>query len=80
MFVGLAIRDSLGVIAEFFVPKLSYKALDIQEGGTAQRLWMEAVLDGKRPEEKAEILSDLIAYCKLDTFAMVEIYNVLRKI
>jgi hypothetical protein len=76
-FCGSAsIKNVLPVL----VPELSYKTLDIQEGGTAQRLWMEAALDGKHPEEKAEILSDLIAYCKLDTFAMVEIYNVLRKI
>jgi hypothetical protein len=55
--------------------ELSYKVLGIQEGGSAQRLWMEAVLDGKRASEKEKILSDLIEYCKLDTLAMVEIYK-----
>lgn len=56
-------------------PELSYKGLGIQEGGSAQRLWMEAVLDGKRAGDKDKILSDLIEYCKLDTLAMVEIYK-----
>ena len=56
-------------------PELSYKDLGIQEGGSAQRLWMEAVLDDKRADQKEQILADLIEYCKLDTLAMVEIYR-----
>ncbi len=71
-----SIKDVLPVL----VPELSYKVLGIQEGGSAQRLWMEAVLDGKRPDEKEKILSDLIEYCKLDTLAMVKIYMKLQKL
>ncbi len=56
-------------------PELSYKDLGIQEGGSAQRFWMEAVLDDKRADQKEQILADLIEYCKLDTLAMVEIYR-----
>lgn len=61
------------------VPSLSYKELDIQNGGSAQSLWMQAVLDESR-DDKEKILDDLIKYCGLDTLAMVEIYNVLRKL
>ena len=60
--------------------ELSYKTLGIQEGASAQRLWMEAVLDGTRDGEKQQILEDLLEYCKLDTLAMVEIYNKLRNV
>ncbi len=59
-------------------PELSYKDLDIQGGSAAQRLWMEAVLDGKRPEEKEKILKDLLKYCELDTYAMVKIFDYLN--
>ena len=62
------------------VPELSYKALGIQEGKGAQRLWMEAVLDGSRNEEKEQILSDLVKYCGLDTYAMVKIWDYLNKL
>ncbi len=62
------------------IPSLSHKDLDISDGGSAQRLWMEAVLDGKRPEEKDKILSDLLDYCKLDTLAMVEVYKKLAEL
>jgi hypothetical protein len=39
---------------------------------------MEAVLDSKRADQKDQILSDLIEYCKLDTLAMVEIFKCLK--
>jgi hypothetical protein len=76
-FEGSAsIKQVLPVIC----PELSYKDLGIQEGGSAQRLWMEAVLDNKRADQKDQILADLIEYCKLDTLAMVEIFRKLRDI
>jgi hypothetical protein len=70
---------SIKKVLPVLCPELSYKNLGIQEGGSAQRLWMEAVLDDKRTNEKEQILADLLDYCKLDTFAMVEIYKVLRR-
>lgn len=66
---------SIKKVLPVLIPELSYKDLDIHAGGAAQRLWMEAVLDGKRPNEKDKILSDLLKYCELDTFAMVRIYQ-----
>ena len=70
---------SIKYVLPVVVPSLSYKELDIQNGGSAQSLWMQAVLDGTR-DDKEKILDDLLKYCGLDTLAMVEIYNVLRKI
>lgn len=61
-------------------PHLSYKELGIQEGSSAQRLWMEAVLDERRADQKEQILADLVEYCTLDTLAMVEIYKKLAEI
>ncbi len=76
-FKGSAsIKNVLPVMA----PELSYKNLDIQEGGTAQRLWMEAVLEKKHEANKQKILDDLVLYCGLDTLAMVEIYKKLLQI
>lgn len=70
---------SIKKVLPVVVPKLSYKALGIQNGGAAQALWMQAVLDGTRGD-KDKILDDLIEYCGLDTLAMVEIYEVLKKL
>jgi len=66
---------SIKNVLPVLVPELSYKVLGIQEGGAAQRLWMEAVLDGKRDGEKDKILDDLVEYCGLDTLAMVKIWE-----
>lgn len=71
---------SIKQVLPVLCPELSYKDLGIQEGGSAQRLWMEAVLDEKRADQKEQILADLIEYCKLDTLAMVEIYKKLREV
>lgn len=71
---------SIKQVLPVLCPHLSYKELGIQEGGSAQRLWMEAILDDKRADQKEQILADLIEYCKLDTLAMVEIYRKLVKL
>lgn len=69
---------SIKKVLPVLIPELSYKDLDIHAGGAAQRLWMEAVLDGKRASEKDKIFSDLLKYCELDTLAMVRIYQFLN--
>lgn len=74
-FLGSA---SIKKVLPVLVPELSYSDLEIHEGGSAQRLWMETVLDEKRASEKARILANLKEYCQLDTLAMVKIYQVLR--
>ena len=61
-------------------PELSYKELGIQDGNSAQRLWMQAVLDEKLSDQKEQILTDLLKYCQLDTWAMVRIWQELEKI
>ncbi len=66
---------SIKNVLPVMVPELSYKNLGIQEGQAASRIWTQTVLDGKHDGDKEEILSDLLKYCQLDTFAMVEIYR-----
>lgn len=77
-FMGSAsIKNVLPVIA----PELSYKDMDIQEGASAQRLWMEAVYGGKGSDaEQAKLMESLRKYCELDTYAMVRIFEFLKAI
>lgn len=70
---------SIKKVLPVVVPNLSYKELVIQNGGSAQALWMQAVLDESR-KDKEKILNDLLEYCKLDTLAMVEIYKALKSV
>ncbi len=74
-FYGSAsIKNVLPVIA----PELSYKDMEISEGASAQRLWMSAVYDNAfSGEEKDKLMKNLLAYCELDTYAMVKIFEFL---
>jgi len=71
-FGSASIKNVLPII----VPSLSYKELGIQEGASAQRLWMDSVLRNKSIN-KDKLFHNLIEYCKMDTLAMVEIWRVL---
>jgi len=76
-FLGSAsIKNVLPVL----VPELSYEELSVQEGLSAQRLWMDAVLREKSGIDKEKLFSDLIEYCKMDTLAMVKIWEVLESL
>ncbi len=72
--------SSIKNVLPILIPELSYKELEIHEGSSASRLWMDAVLYEKTGFNKAKILKDLKEYCKLDTFAMVRIYEFLKKL
>ena len=67
--------SSIKAVLPVFKPSLSYKDLNIQEGGSASRLWKEAIFETEDINEKNKIFDDLTKYCERDTYAMVEIYN-----
>jgi len=60
-------------------PELSYKALNIQDGGSASAIYGSLHL--LKDKTKIEtIRQDLLAYCKLDTIAMVKIVERLKRV
>ncbi|MBK8740503.1 MAG: DUF2779 domain-containing protein [Betaproteobacteria bacterium] len=60
------------------VPELSYDHLaGVQEGGAAVDAYVEATHPATPPSRKAELEAQLLAYCRLDTFAMIRIWSVL---
>lgn len=78
-----SIKKVLPVLA----PELSYKELAIQEGGTAASSWLKLIspVIASKPKQsnidvdKIQLRKDMLAYCKLDTFAMVRILDELEK-
>ena len=60
-------------------PELDYKSLDIQSGDVAMNVFprLQEVTD---PDEKESIRKALLAYCRLDTLAMVKIWERLRSL
>jgi hypothetical protein len=74
---GFRGRTSIKYVLPVLVPELSYKALEIQEGGTASQTWNEIVTGTLSADEAATKRAALLTYCALDTRAMSEIWRVL---
>ncbi len=76
-----AFRGSTSIknVLPTLVPALSYKTLAVQRGDHAQTVWEEMILCSDQ-DKKAQAIVDLKDYCHLDTLAMVEIYQVLRRL
>ena len=74
---------SIKPVLTAMVPELSYKNLDtVQDGGGAQQAYLKAIglvsVDGGATEVEL-IRRRLLAYCELDTFAMVRIWQKLTQ-
>lgn len=69
---------SIKAVLPAVAPDLSYEALEgVQHGGDAMEAFLEAIHSGTTPKRKAEIEQQLLAYCGLDTFAMVRLWQFL---
>jgi hypothetical protein len=70
--------NSIKKVLPVLVPDLSYATLEIQSGDVAQLAWKEmlSALDASKRLARAESLKK---YCELDTWAMVRLYQVLKR-
>jgi hypothetical protein len=80
---GFLGSNSLKHVLPVLAPDLSYEGMAVASGDEAQAVW--AAVISLPPENdlfggvaKEQVLTDLREYCKLDTLAMVRIYEVLR--
>ncbi|MBU1143660.1 MAG: DUF2779 domain-containing protein [Firmicutes bacterium] len=69
---------SIKNVLPVLIPELSYKTLNVQKGDQAVERWEKMIDPETSKDEKDQIAKDLLEYCKLDTFAMVEIYQFLK--
>lgn len=67
---------SIKKVLPVLCPALSYKSLQIQNG-TEAVIWWHRMTDGKVDGKEQEVSNDLLKYCELDTWAMVQIWAVL---
>ncbi len=70
---------SIKKVLPALVPELSYKNLNIQEGGTASTAFTQ-MLQGNFEGDIEQVRKDLLAYCELDTLAMVRILAKLKDV
>jgi CRISPR/Cas system-associated exonuclease Cas4 (RecB family) len=68
---------SIKSVLPTLAPDLEYKMLEgVQDGGMAMNAYLEAISDDVSLQRKNAIERQLLAYCELDTFAMVRIWNI----
>ena len=71
---------SIKKVLPILIPELSYAELEISGGTQAMTMWGKMLEGNYTIESSAQIQKDLLEYCKLDTYAMVEIYRFLTKL
>ena len=68
---------SIKAVLPAVVPELKYQDLEgVQDGGMAMEAFLEALHPQTSTEAKERIRKQLLAYCKLDTYAMVRLWQV----
>jgi len=72
LFLG---KTSIKYVLPVLVPELSYKELDIQNGGIACLRWFQMATGTVSKNEGDSIYNNLLKYCELDTLAMYKIYK-----
>jgi len=71
-------KSSIKNVLPTLVPELSYKNLEVQEGGAASLEWLR-MIETDDANEKAAKANALKSYCGLDTLAMVRLLEVVRR-
>ncbi len=67
---------SIKAVLPALVPELRYAELDgVQDGGGAQAAYLDATNPETSPERKEQLRQQLLAYCGLDTLAMVKLWQ-----
>jgi len=68
---------SIKAVLPAVVPELKYQDIEgVQDGGMAMEAFLEALHSQTSAERKELIREQLLAYCKLDTYAMVRLWQV----
>ena len=67
---------SIKYVTPAIAPDLAYDALEgVKDGGMAMEAFQEAIASSTSAERRAEIERQLLAYCSLDTLAMVRLWQ-----
>ncbi|MEO7081247.1 MAG: DUF2779 domain-containing protein, partial [Flavobacteriales bacterium] len=74
---GMNGSNSIKAVLPALVPELDYHDLNIQEGATASMHYSQLAA-GTYEGDAVQLRADLLAYCQLDTLAMVRVLAVLE--
>jgi len=70
---------SIKYVLPALVPAMGYDALEISDGQMASNAWLDSWAM-ENEEERAALRNDLLAYCEMDTLAMVKVVEALIRL
>jgi hypothetical protein len=73
-------KVSIKKVLPIMAPELTYKELEIKDGGSAMEAWYEMIFGLGSQADKNKISADLRKYCGLDTYAMYAIWKALTNL
>lgn len=77
---GFGGSASIKRVLPILAPELDYQQLDISQGMQAAVMWMQSFSDQYTDAARQKVRKDLKAYCKMDTWAMLRIWEELCKL
>jgi hypothetical protein len=77
---GFLGKTSIKNVLPIIVPTLTYKTLDIRNGGSASEQWNRLYTEDLTQVEREKIINNLKEYCGLDAYAMYAIWKELLNI
>jgi hypothetical protein len=75
---GMKGSYSQKMVLSALVPEMSYKGLEIRDGGMAMEGYFQMRAGGD-PDETEKVRQALLEYCRMDTLGMVRLYEKLRE-
>ncbi len=72
---GFKGKTSIKYILPVIAPELTYKNLNIQNGGSASDTWNRLVTSQIPANQKKQVTEDLLKYCERDSYAMYAIWK-----
>ena len=80
-YIDIAFGGSTSIkkVLPILVPELTYDSMTVANGTDAMEAFSK-IIEWEDNTEKTKLKEDMLAYCKLDTFAMVKIYEKMKEI
>ena len=69
---------SIKSVLPALAPEFGYEDLEIQDGNLASVAFLESINPDTKPGRRAQLRSDLLAYCERDTEAMLRVVEAMR--
>ena len=79
MDIAFAGSTSIKKVLPVIAPELTYSGMDVASGTDAMEAW-NRLITMRNGVEKDQLREAMLKYCKLDTYAMVRIFEEMERV